>query len=56
MPCTKCSNGKWKLGSGKCMYTTLEKCKKAEQAYYASKKEIKSDEYTRRDSNKKDLQ
>ena len=52
MPCVKCSNGKWKLGSGKCMYTTLEKCKKAEQAYHASKKtkEIKSDEYARRDS------
>jgi hypothetical protein len=39
MPCVKCSNGKWRLGSGKCMYTTLEKCKAAERAYYASRKE-----------------
>ena len=40
MPCVKCSNGKWRLGSGKCMYSTLENCKKAEAAYFASKKEI----------------
>ena len=39
MPCIKCSNGKWKIGNGKCMYTSLEKCKKAEAAYYASRKE-----------------
>ena len=58
MPCVKCSNGKWKLGSGKCMYTTLENCKKAEQAYHASKKETKeinSDKYKSGDSNKKNL-
>jgi len=39
MPCVKCSNGKWRFGSSKCMYTSLENCKKAEQAYYASRKE-----------------
>ena len=37
MPCKKCKNGKWSLGSSKCMYTSLEKCKKAEKAYYAKK-------------------
>ena len=37
MPCVKCSNGKWRLGSGQCMYKTLEACKKAERAYHASK-------------------
>lgn len=37
MPCVKCSNGKWRLGSGKCMYKTLANCKKAEQAYHANK-------------------
>jgi hypothetical protein len=40
MPCKKCQSNppKWKLGSGKCMYTSKEKCKKAEKAYYAKKK------------------
>jgi hypothetical protein len=54
MPCIKCSNGKWRLGSGKCMYTSLAKCKKAEAAYHANKnKEQKENDTERksRDSN-----
>lgn len=37
MPVTKCSNGKWKIGSGKCMYTSREKAMKAYTAYLAKK-------------------
>ena len=60
MPCVKCSNGKWRLGSGKCMYTSLKNCKKAEAAYWANKEEEnKSEEndakYESGDYNKKDL-
>jgi len=39
MPCRKCSNGKYRIGSGPCVYTSLEKCRKAEQAYYAQQNE-----------------
>lgn len=35
MPCKKCSNGKWKFGSSKCMYTSLAACKRAAAAYYS---------------------
>ena len=38
MPCKKCSNGKYRIGSGQCKYTTLEKCKKALAAYYRKKR------------------
>jgi len=36
MPVTKCSNGKYKIGSGKCMYKTKASAEKAQQAYKAS--------------------
>lgn len=39
MPVIKCSNGKWRIGSGKCMYTTKEDATKAYQAYLAQKNE-----------------
>ena len=45
MPCYKCSNGKWRLGSGQCMYTSKKKCEEAYAAYrakQASKKSNKS--------------
>jgi len=33
MPCIKCSNGKWRYGNkGRCQFSTLEACKRAEQA------------------------
>lgn len=35
MPCTKCSNGKWKIGIGKCQYDTKAKCLKAQAAIHA---------------------
>ena len=37
MPVKKCSNGKYRIGSGDCMYTTKEKAERAQQAYYAQK-------------------
>jgi hypothetical protein len=41
MPVSKCPNGKYRIGSGPCVYTSL---KKAERAYAA---------YRRRQANKK---
>jgi hypothetical protein len=38
MPVRKCKNGKWRIGSGKCMYTTKKKAQKAYRAYLAKKK------------------
>jgi len=37
MPVKKCSNGKWKIGSGKCMYDTKEAAERAYKAYLAKK-------------------
>lgn len=37
MPVKKCSNGKWKIGSGKCMYKTKDNAEKAYKAYLAKK-------------------
>ena len=37
MPVSKCSNGKWKIGSGKCMYDSKEKAEKAYKGYMAKK-------------------
>ncbi len=37
MPVTKCSNGKWKIGSGKCMYDSKEKAEKAYKGYMVKK-------------------
>lgn len=42
MPVIKCSNGKWKIGKGKCMYTSKEKAERAYKAYLAKKGERKS--------------
>lgn len=38
MPVLKCSNGKWRIGSGSCIYDTKEKATKAYQAILASGK------------------
>lgn len=37
MPVSKCPNGKWKIGSGKCMYDSKEKAEKAYKGYMAHK-------------------
>ena len=37
MPVYKCSNDKYRIGSGKCMYTTKAKAEKAMKAYKAKK-------------------
>ncbi len=37
MPCVKCSNGKYRLGSGPCMYKSKESCERAYAAYRATK-------------------
>lgn len=36
MPISKCSDGKWRIGTGKCIYDTREKALKAYQAILAS--------------------
>jgi hypothetical protein len=38
MPVIRCKNGKWRIGSGKCMYESKEKADKAYKAYLARKK------------------
>jgi len=38
MPVQKCKNGKYRIGSGKCMYDSKEKAEKAYAAYRAKKK------------------
>lgn len=37
MPVKKCSSGKYKIGSGKCMYDSKKKAEKAYRAYRAKK-------------------
>ena len=37
MPVTKCSNGLYKIGSGKCMYRSREKAEKAYKGYITKK-------------------
>ena len=37
MPVIKCSNGKWRIGSGACVYDTQEKATEVWQAILASK-------------------
>lgn len=39
MPVTKCSNGKWRIGSGPCIYTSKEKADRAYVAYLAQQKD-----------------
>ena len=39
MPVSKCPNGKWKIGSGGCMYDSKEKAEKAYKGYLAKKHE-----------------
>lgn len=41
MPVTKCSNGKWKIGTGPCIYTSKEKADRAYVAYLAQKSKTK---------------
>jgi hypothetical protein len=39
MPVSKCGNGKWRIGQGPCMYSSMEKAEKAYRAYLAKKGE-----------------
>ena len=39
MPLSKCSNGKWKIGSGDCIYSSKEKAEQAYKGYLATKYE-----------------
>ena len=44
MPVHKCPNGKYKIGSGKCMYDSKAKAESAYKGYLASKrKELKNE-------------
>lgn len=37
MPVRKCENGKWRIGSGRCMYRTKAEALRAYRAYLAKK-------------------
>ena len=37
MPVVKCSNGKWRIGNGSCVYDTKEKATEVWQAILAGK-------------------
>lgn len=37
MPVLKCSNGKWRIGSGPCMYTSKASAERAYKGYRGSK-------------------
>jgi hypothetical protein len=37
MPVVKCSNGKWRIGNGPCMYHTKAAAERAYRAYLAEK-------------------
>lgn len=39
MPVHKCSNGKYRIGTGNCIYDSKEKAEKAYKGYLASKRE-----------------
>lgn len=39
MPVHKCSNGKYKIGSGECIYDSKTKAESAYKGYLASKRE-----------------
>ena len=41
MPISKCSNGKWKIGQGDCIYPTKEKALEVWQAILAQGEYIK---------------
>jgi hypothetical protein len=39
MPVVKCSNGKYRIGNGKCIYKTKAAADRAYRAYLAKKKD-----------------
>jgi hypothetical protein len=41
MPVVKCSNGKYRIGNGKCIYTTKAAAERAYKAYLAQKNKKK---------------
>jgi hypothetical protein len=46
MPVVKCSNGKWRIGNGSCVYDTKEKAVEVWQAILATGK-YKTDDNTK---------
>jgi len=45
MPVHKCPNGKYRIGSGKCMYDSKAKAETAYKGYLAKKHEIENLKY-----------
>ena len=43
MPVSKCPNGKWKIGSGDCVFDSKEKAEAAYKAYLAKKHDSKNE-------------
>lgn len=37
MPVTRCPNGKWRIGSGKCMYPSKEAAERVYRGYLGAK-------------------
>lgn len=52
MPVTRCSNGKYKIGDGECVYETHESARRAYVAYLAIHGESAADHESKADSNK----
>lgn len=48
MPVHKCPNGKYRIGSGKCIYDSKEKAEKAYKAYLAKKHSESKNERTKK--------
>ena len=46
MPVSKCPNGKYRIGSGKCMFDSKEQAEKAYKAYLAKKHSSSKNEKT----------
>jgi len=43
MPVIKCSNGKWRIGSGPCVYTSKAKADRAYTAYLIAEAQKKKE-------------
>lgn len=55
MPVRRCSNQKYRIGSGKCIYTSKEKAEKAYGGYRPAKHIDEEPEYEINDAMKKDV-
>ena len=52
MPVEQCSNGKWRIGDGECVYTSEASARRAYVAYLAISGETEAEHESKADSNK----